>query len=242
MRRIFALGMLLLLAALTVAYPQSSADTTFLRTAKVNTVSLYKQVLRAQSRLNNGRKYRASPHSLEEHPYYLSEDWITGSVVYDGEYFTEINLMYDLQQHVLVSEHYPSGNAIELVDEKLRSFTLQGHYFEKINADSVANSLPKTDFYEILYGGETKVVAHRQKLLRNEIDAQTIETNYDVRYRYFLFKNGVFFSVKSKSSMLKLMSDKKQELKRFLRQHKTAFQLDRELMLKKLAEHYDSLK
>ena len=241
MIRIFALSVLIL-ASFTVAYPQSSGHTTFLSKARENTVSLYKQVLRAQSRLNNGRKYRASTHSLEEHPYYLSEDWITGSGFYDGEYFTDVSLMYDLQQRVLVTEQYPSGNAIELVGEKLRSFTLQGHYFEKINADSVANSLPKTDFYEILYAGETKVVAHRQKLLRNEIESRTIETTYDEKYRYFLFRNGVFFPVKSKGSMLKLMSDKKQELKRFIRLNKASFLLDRELMLKRVAEYYDSIK
>ena len=241
MKRILAL-IVLLEFPFAVAYPQAEADSAFVSTATENTVRLYNKALRAQSRLNNGRKYRASEHSLEQHPYYLSEDWVTGSVFYDGKYFTDVNLMYDLQQRVLVTEHYPSGNAIELVDEKLKSFTLQGHYFEKIHIDSAASSLPRTDFYDVLYSGEIKVVAHRQKLQRKEIQSRIVEIFYDERYRYFIFTNGIFFPVKSKGSVLKLMSDKKQEMKRFFRQNKASFLQDRELMLKRMAEHYDTLK
>ena len=241
MIRILVLHLLIQIPCAAV-YPQAAGDTTFISAARENTVQLYQKALRAQSRLNNGRKYRASEHSLEQHPYFLSDDWITGSVFYDGEYFTDINLMYDLQQHVLVTEHYPSGNAIELVGEKLRSFTLQGHYFEKIDVDSAATGLPKTDFYDVLYGGESKVVAHRQKLQRKEIESRMIEIFYDERYRYFIFRNGLFFPVKNKGSVLKLLSDQKQVLKKFFKQNKTSFLQDRELMLKSMAEHYDSLK
>ncbi|MEX1239125.1 MAG: hypothetical protein WEB30_05390 [Cyclobacteriaceae bacterium] len=240
MIRILTLSVLSLLSS-AVAFPQSHGDTTFVSAVKENTISLYKQALRAQSRLNNGSKYRATGHSLEQHPYFLSEDWIAGSVFYDGEFFGDVFLMYDLNQGVLVTEHYPSGNSIELVDQKLRNFTLQGHYFERIDIESVANSLPKTDFYDILYGGESKVVAHRQKLLRREIESGTIEISYDEKYRYFIFRNGVFFPVKSKGSALKVMSDKKQELKRFHKQNRASFFKNRELMLKRLAEYYDSL-
>lgn len=242
MIRILALSVLLLFCCAVGAFPQSQSDTTFVLTAKNNAVSLYKHALRAQSRLNNGSKYRAAEHSLEQHPYFLSEDWITGSVFYDGEYFSNVPLMYDLNQGVLVSEHYPSGNAIQLVDQKLRNFTLEGHYFEKIDIESVANSLPKTDFYDILYAGKTKVVAHRQKLLRKEIESSTIEISYDEKYRYFIFGEGVYFPVKSKASALKRMTDKKHELKRFLKQNRISFFKNRELMLKRLAEYYDSLK
>lgn len=241
MIRIFTLSVLALVCP-AVAFPQPQSDTTFISAAKENTTNLYKKTLRAQSRLNNGSKYRASEHSLEDHPYFLSEDWITGSAFYDGEYFKDVPLMYDLQQGVLVAEHYPSGNALSLVDQKLRNFTLEGHYFEKINVDSVANSLPRTDFYDILYGGETKVVAHREKLMRKEIQTGAIEISYEEKYRYFIFRNGVFFPVRSKSSALKVMSDRRPELRRFLKQYRASFLNNRELMLKRLAEYYDSLK
>lgn len=227
-------------SAFSVAQP--GQDVTFLAAAKQNAVNRYNQALGAQARLYNGSKYRAPEHALEEHPYFASEDWIMGSVNYDGEVFEDVPLMYDLFQGALVTEHFPSGHAIQLVHGKLQNFSIAGHHFEKIENETVGNSLPNSGFYDVLYPGPTRVVARRQKQKHEAIVSTEIQRSYQERNRYFLFKNGVFFQVKSKRSVRKLMTDKKQEIKRFHRQHKVPFSLDRERMLKMTAEYYDSLK
>src|SRR5687767_13199459 len=122
---------LLLLSAMT-AFPQTGADTTYLRAAIQNTVELYHQAIRVQTRLYNGSKYLAPDHTLEEHPYFFSEDWIMGDVFYDGEYFENVPLMYDLASGQLLTEHVSSGHALQLVRDKLTHFSISGHYFEKI--------------------------------------------------------------------------------------------------------------
>lgn len=236
------LAVLAIFFSCAVAFPQSNEDTTFVNAAVHNTIQLYYTALKAQSRLNNGSKYRAPEHSIEQHPYLASEDWLTGSVFYDGELFTEVPLMFDLYNRVLITEHYPSGNSIQLVTQKLHHFTLGGHYFERIQNEAVANSLPGTDFYDILYQGKTRVVAYRKKLLKKEIESNVIEISYDEKNRYFMLKDGVYLPVKSKASVLKILSDEKRELKRFCMQNRSAYWHNRELMLKDLAEHYDTLK
>lgn len=233
---------LFLLAPCAFSVAQPGQAIAFLPEAKQNVINRYQQTLGAQARLYNGSKYRAPQHTLEEHPYFASEDWVMGSVYYDGERFDDVPLMYDLFQGVLVTEHYPSGHPIQLVYGKLQRFSIAGHNFEKIENETVGNSLPRSGFYDILYPGPTRVVARRQKQKREEIDAGGMERTYDERNRYYIFKNGVFFQVKSKSSVRKLMTDKKQEIKRYLKQHRAPFSLDRESMLKKTAEYYDSLK
>ena len=232
---------MLLLSAIP-AFPQTGADTTYLDAAIKNTVKLYHQAIGVQARLYNGSKYLAPEHTLEEHPYFFSEDWITGDVFYDGEYFQNVPLMFDLTSSHLVTEHFSSGHAFQLVQEKLRHFSISGHYFEKIENESVAGSLPQTGFYDVLYPGTTKVVVRRQKFLREKIESQTIHRSFDKRTRYFVFKNGAFSPVKSKASVLKLMGDQKQQLKKFIRQQKLSFSGDRELALKNLAEYYDTLR
>ena len=235
------LTLLLLLCGLS-AFPQILKDTTFISAAIQNTANLYHKAIGAQARLYNGSKYLAPDHTLEQHPYFLSEDWIMGDVFYDGEAFRQVPLMLDLYNGQLITEHYSSGHAIQLVKEKLHHFTIEGHYFEKIENDSVAGSLPQTDFYDILHGGTTKLVAKRQKFIREQIVSNVVERSFDDRNRYFLFKNGVYFPVKSKSSVLKLMSDRKQEMKKFLKQQPESTTKNRELLMKSLAEYYDTLK
>jgi hypothetical protein len=232
---------ILLFLSCTYGRPQSRTDTTFLISAKENALQLHQQALRSQARLYNGSKYRAPQQTFEEHPNLASEDWITGSVFYDGELFQDVSLIYDVTTDVLVTDHFPSGHPIQLISDKIDYFTLGNRLFERIGVESVNNSLPRTGFYEILYDGATKVVALRQKLRREKIESTRVFVLYESRDRYFLFRNGVFFPVKSKSSILKLLEDRKQELKRFIKQRNLLISSNRELTLKSLAEYYDTL-
>jgi hypothetical protein len=233
---------LLLLLPLVPGVCQSRADTSFLNAARNNAVALYEQALRSQSRIYNGSKYVAPEHTLEQHPFFSSVDWLVGAAFYDGEYFENIALMYDLQTGALITEHLPSGHPIQLVREKVKYFSIGGHYFERIENDSVSNSLPRSGFYDILYQGETRVVARRQKLMREQIIASVIERSFDERTRHFLYKNGVYFPLKGKSSLLKVLADKKTELKRFIKQNRLRLSSDREVLFKSVAEFYDTLK
>lgn len=233
---------LLMLFSSTIAFTQGQRDTAFLAAAKNNALAEYAAALRTQARLYNGSKYLAPEHSLEEHPYFISPDWINGSVHYDGEYFEDVPLMYDLYNQVLIAEHRASGNPIRLVEEKLKHFTLEDHYFERIINDSVGNSLPATGLYEVLYNGPTRILARRQQLLREQIINTEIETSYDEKSRYFLLVNGRFFPVKGLASALKLLADRKNDIKRFLRQKKLKFSDNRELALKSIAGYYDQMR
>ncbi len=224
------------------AFPQAQTDTAFIALAKANTIQLHQEALGAQARLYNGSKYRDPVMTLEFHPFFISEDWITGSVFYDGEYFQDVSLLYDLLNGVLVTEHYPSGHPIRLVTEKIQYFSMAGHNFRHIENQSVQNSLPRTDFYDILYDGESRVVALRQKFRRDEVSTLEIVVTYDEKNRYFLQRNGVFFPVRSKASVLKLMGDKKQQLRKLLKEHHISFKDDRDLALKSVAKFYDELK
>jgi hypothetical protein len=227
----------------TTASAQFADDTTFLNAAIQNTIGVYQKELKSQAKLYNGSKYPMNYEAIEgEHPFFSSDDWITGDVFYDGELFTEVPLMYDIVTSNLITEHFPTGHAIQLVWGKLKHFTIDGHYFEKIENQSVGGSLPRTDFYDILYGGETKVAAIHQKITRVRIEGLEVQTSYPAKTRYYIFKNGVFFHVQSKASVLKVLKDEKQALKKFLNGNRIIFGIDREASLKSMAEHYDTLK
>jgi hypothetical protein len=59
--------------------------------------------------------------------------------------------------------------------------------------------------------------------------------------KYFLYTDSVYHDIHSESSILKLMKDKRSELKQTLRKHKVKFRKNREYAMKLMAEQYDAL-
>jgi hypothetical protein len=223
------------------ALPQAS-DSAFVIVAQDNAKKLHQAALGSQARLYNGSKYREPELAPDFHPFFSSEDWITGSIYYDGEYFENVPLMYDLLNDAVITEHLPSGQAIQLIREKISLFSIGGHRFEKISDES-RQSLPGTpDFLDVLYDGESKIVALRQKFRRDNIEGGKVHVTYEEKNRHFILRNGVFFPVKSKASLLKILSDRKQELKKHARQKGIFFSRDREGALQSLAKYYDTLR
>ena len=223
------------------ALSQHATDTAFVAAAKEYAIRLHDTELRSQSALYNGRKYIPPVYEPESHPYFSLDDWITGAVYYDGEYFENVYLMFDLYKEAVVAEHFPSGHAIQLVGDKVQYFEIDGHRFEKIHNDSVGNSLPSTGFYDVLHPGTTKVVARRLKIRREEIRDMYVSTFYEEKNRYFVLKNDVFFPVRNKASLLKILADRRRALKRFLKDQKIKFSQNKELALITIAQYYDSL-
>jgi hypothetical protein len=239
--RLNVISFLLIFFPTANALAQNQADTAFIATAKRNAIASYEKEMRTQSGLYNGSKYVAPDYDRDLHPYFSSEDWITGSVHYDGEYFTDVSLMYDLYNAALIAEHFPSGHPIQLIEDKVQSFDIDGHHFQKIHNEVFGNSLPATGFYDVLHPGKTKLIARRQKVRRQEIEDLAVETFFDARTRYFVLKNDVFFPVKNKGSLLKILSDRKRRLKKFLKDNKALRLQHKEDLLKGIAAHYDSL-
>ena len=77
--------------------------------------------------------------------------------------------------------------------------------------------------------------------MREKIESAGIDRTYEERNKLYMLKDGVFFPVKTKGSLLKLLADQKQSLKKFMRTLPRPFPVYRERNLTKLAEHYDSL-
>jgi hypothetical protein len=234
--------LLLLLIFSRLSFSQSSKDTLFLVDAKKNAINNYQRVIQGQAKLYNGSEYVKPEQTGDSHPFYVSDDWSFGFVNYDGERFENVPLLYDITSDKLVTENYYNASEMELVYDKLTGFSLVNHIFEKITNQAVNNSLPQSGFYEVLYNGTTKTIARHQKKPQETIVSNQIEIDFEEKDHYFILKNGSYYPVKSKGSVLKLLADEKTALKQFLNKNSINFKLDREKALVRLAEHYDTLK
>ena len=217
-------------------------DTSFITHAIENTKQLYTASTHFESSINNGGDYVEYNQRDEEHPYFMNDDWVMGSVLYDNDLYKDVPLMYDLSQQKLIFEHYSSANKISLVNKKINRFNIFGHTFIALEkSDKLHPSMPG-GFYDLLYDGQIKVLVRRQKQLQERIVSEDLEAEFEESNRYYIFKDKNYFPVKKKGSVLIVLADQKSNLKQFIRKSKIRFGVNREDALKRVAQFYDSLK
>lgn len=223
----------------TIDAQPNRPDTLFLAKAATYQQSLYDNTIRGQLRLYNGTEYRDYLSRDEEHPYFGIDDWQYGSVIYDDERYDSVAMFYDISRDQVVTEHRTSGSKIELIARKIAFFTISGHPFVRLNADPVG--VISEGFYERLYNGKTTVFARHTKQINSRAEANTIEYFFDERTRYYIYKDNIYYPIKSKRAALRAFGTKRVELKSMLRKEKIKFRRDRQNALVKMARTHDAI-
>jgi hypothetical protein len=218
---------------------QTNTDTAFVKSAISASIKQYKDVIRGQTSLYNGSEYREPRQTDdEENPFFESTDWVFGDVFYEKKFFDHVPLLYDITTDRVITENFYSAQQIALISEKLSRFTFGNHTF----LHETNSTLPKQGFYELLYDGPSKSLARRQKVIRETIVSQKLEIKFDSKNRYFILRNGKYFPVKSKGSVLKLFEDEKQSLRQFIKKSKLKFGIDPAHSIALISSQYDELK
>ncbi len=231
------------LAITSGIYAQSKGyDTAFVSTATQQAKLAYGSYLGVGSHLLNGVAYKEyiGHHDDEGNPYFVSDDWVDGSLVYDGDAYAPVPIIYDLVQEKIVIEHPFAGIKLELINEKISSFDLSGHHFIRLESDTIKESPVRTGFYDVLYNGTTKFLVKRQKAHKEQVVGREIKVQFPETDRLLLHVNGRYVQVKSKSSVLEAFADRKTELRKYMHKNKIRFR-NRESDITQLAAYYDEL-
>ena len=235
LRQIPTLCILLIISTISLAQT-SRSDTAFVAQAKTNAIGLYSKAISAQSHLYNGSAYTEYVSQRDENPYFIDE-WLEGTVMYDGEYHDHVFLLYDLSTDRLVVDNQFSIKKVMLVNEKVSSFSIQGHNFVHLT-----NTELPAGHYELTYNGNTKVYVRHRKTLQSRVVDYSIFNEFEEKKLYYIYKDGKFHSVRSKGSVVNVLEDKKKELKKFIRDNKLVFGNDRAKDISRVAQYYDQLK
>jgi hypothetical protein len=241
MLKTFSTICLLILSA--SAFSQIDGDTLFYKEALKNSLAVYAKTEFREASLYNGCQYlRPEQSSDDEHPYFKVDDWAIGAVEYDGEIFENVPLLYDLWNDKVITEHYRNASEIELIAEKLSGFTIAEYSFRRIENEAVGNSPPQTGYYQILYDGPSRTIAHWKKNVLRTTSETGVVIDFDEKIKYYILKNGRYFPVKGKASALKLFSDEKKPLKQFIISSKLRFDNNPAAAIARVSEFYDTLK
>ena len=241
------IGPVLLLLLCGLAYHPAAAQVAAdaqLTAAAATARQYYAATLAGQPQLYNGpeytdyaRRYR----SQAGNQFFLATARQAGSVFYNGQLFSPVQLAYDIVRDQVVLTQPTSPVMLRLVNERVRYFTLGEHRFVRLVADSTAGVLP-TGYYEVLVSTGVQVLAQRAKYLHERVINGGIDVSFDVADKLFAQRAGTYYAIGSQGALLHLLADHGPEVQQYIEMHKLRFgQAQLEGSAVQLIQYYNAL-
>jgi len=233
------LGIFIQLIFISQTNGQQTTDSSLYNTAVSNLHQTYLKEIRDNAQIYHGSEFIRNGQKAIGFPFYESNDMLSGSVSYQGDLYSNQNLYYNLVSDELITNNFAHNALIILATEKVDSFKIGNHVFIPIIANHT-NGLDKEGYYDLLFSGEPGVYARREKRL--VVGSGSEETKYIQYNNYFIRFKNVYYAVDGKSSLLDVLKDAKDALKKYIRTNKLDFKKDLESSLVISAIYYSQLK
>ncbi|GAB3637611.1 hypothetical protein GCM10027422_32010 [Hymenobacter arcticus] len=216
-------GLVLALASAGYAAAQTPADSSALTAAVAAAGQVYTRTVRPESLLFNGPEYvdYVKPSTIS-HPFFLDAAPQLGTVVYRGAAFGAVPLRYDLALGQVVASYPGLAAAFTLVPGEVSSFTLGGHRFVRLAADSAGQALP-TGYYDLLLGGPVSLLASHSKKINQAYVQQVLRLEYRQTDKLYVRTARTTAEVSSLKALLAVLPAHQDEVQRYARQHKLGF-------------------
>ncbi len=205
-----------------------------------NAVNQYNEAVGSNSRLYNGEEYTYRFHSIKGHQFFGNEEFVEGNIVYDGLRYDSVELMYDIyQQKVVIKNFRPNGHSVKigLIYEKIEGFSLGDRNFQYLEPDSTNPDITP-GFYNILIDDDIAVAVYRSKYVIKTLGADRYPEMFEINDHLYIVRNNIFFRIRSKGRLLKLLADQKKALKKYCRKKQIFYKKDPENALILICSEY----
>jgi hypothetical protein len=220
----------------------TTADTVALEKTAGAAINFYRNNITEQAEIYNGPEYRFLPRSAKGSPFFDEKiDFTNNGLKYNGNWYQNVPLLYDVYKGLLVSAHPRSNALFSFKEQAVSDFFVYGHHFVYIPAiDSAKNKL-RAGYYEQLYTGKSNVLCKFEKIRIENVSAQGVEVTFFDKETFYIINGGTIHTVNSKGSVLDVFKDKKKELNNYLKTANIDYKEDKGVAIAKIAAYYDQI-
>lgn len=195
----------------------------------------------ANLQLLNGRIWHNRYAKAQGDPYYPSDEFLKGSVTFNGVKYSDLDLRFDICNDELILR-IESRPVIIMNKEMVDSFSLyfEGRVYHIINTGNDASGIFK-GYVNALYSGRSKLYAKYTKII--------YPLGADGRYDLFHQAHSLFFvtdsgvvPVKGKRAMLKLLEAERKEINAYLRNNRVRITWKDPYSFIPVVKHFDSVR
>ncbi|MDP5231619.1 MAG: hypothetical protein NWQ38_14605 [Cellulophaga sp.] len=156
----------------------------------------------------------------DKHRFFKTDDFIQGSVSYNGNTFYNHQLKYDLFKDELLIKPKTASSALilQIVKNKIDSFSLKEKKFVNIITSRTNDS--KSEFYEKFFKYKSITILKKHySLNKGKTDEKLF---YEFRYKsnFFLQYKDVVYPADTQSNIIAIFPDQKKDIKKIYRKNK----------------------
>jgi len=199
-------------------------------------VRQFYEVIADNALLYNGTEYVNADPTIAGDPYFLGKWIINGNLVYNNVTYSDVPLLYDSWNDRVISQRFNNGVLMTLISEKIKSFSLGNHIFIRVTKNATDDASPSTGFYEVIYGGNTQVIARHRKQI---YESASLEKSFVESTHYFVRKDGKYFAIKNKKDLFGVLHDKSDGIKKLLKNNNLSYKKEPQETLVQAATFYD---
>jgi hypothetical protein len=237
--RLGFVGFIFQLSGISLLHAQQSADSLLYQESISGLHRIYTEGIGDNAQIYHGSEYIRNGEKAIGFPYFESDSMLTGTVSYQGNTYPDQHLFFNMVSDEIILYNYAHNALITLSPLKADSFTIGSHTFLQLSVKN-SSGLPADGYYEQLYAGEPGMYVRRVKNL--VVGMGSIETKY-IQYDTYLIKyKNVFYAVDGKKSLLDILKDQEDPLKKYIRASKLNFKKNLESSLVLTTIYYSRLK
>ena len=167
------------------------------------------------------------------HPYWLSDEFVPGDIVFDGRMYRNVPLRFDAFLQQLVVNTPVKRSNIMVPMEQVEKFVVDGIEYSRRNDEFVA----------ILYSSPRMELVEQVHVTVKEglIDNARVQYEFKRNVKYYLLRGGQMLEVGNLKSVMKLFPGLKKELKSFAKMHYLDFKVHRQSSLISTIKYADGL-
>ncbi len=220
-------------------FTQGTGNEEQLQKVVETSIANYQKAIGPQSQLYRGSIYEFyDVRSISGPLFNDTLQFKNGNVKYYGTSYKNIPLLYDLNLKQLVSMLYDNTSKFVLLSEGVSEFDIYGHHFIRLVPDTL-NKKMDVGFYDELYNNKLQLLVKRTKT--GQFESLTGKRVYYLQTTYYLKKGSIYQTVRTKGQVLDVLSDKKKELKKYLKDNHIDYSDDKERAMVMLLTYYDRI-
>ena len=164
----------------------------------------------------NGTQHFPYLSTIDGIAYFQSEAWQKGTIVYDDVLYNDVQMKYDLVSEKVIVKAPNGGIYISLFGPRVREFSFSGFKFIRIEK---TDEIPlASGFYQVLAEGAATLLVKTAKTISEQIKDNAIYRKFEQKVLYYILKDGMYYSVSNKKSLLNVLKEKRKAVQDFISQ------------------------